>query len=200
MKPLTKLFLILATSALAIACSINWTAYPNQYESYRHCNPYSGDKLQMVFVPGFGDASVVVEHCDFFRREKVSIAFRAFEAEWSRLFGHSYTVSKNLQEMIVTFSFEKRTIDGFDIFGNIISDGDLLGTTISKNTVWVYVKPTADRICDTSLIHELVHASIWALNNRHGDPDHTGPKYHGWTMDHNVLIQNVNDHLCELGI
>jgi len=199
MKPLTKLFLTFAATVLTVACSINWTAYPSQYENYKRCVPYSGD-LQMIFVPGYGDASVIVKHCDYFRREKASIVLRAFEAEWGRIFGHSYTVSKNLREMIITFSFERRTIKGFDIFGEVIEDGDLLGTTISKNAVWVYVKPTADRICDTSLIHELVHASIWALNNRHGDPDHGGPKYRGWTMKHNLLIQNVNDHLCELGI
>ena len=194
------MLLTFSISVLVIACSINWTAHPDNYQSYKHCSPYSNDKLQMLFIPGYAQASVIVEHCDFFRREKVSIALRAFELEWSRVFGQSYTVSKNLREMIVTFGFEKRQTRGYDIFGTIIEDGDLLGTTISKNTIWVYVKPNADRICDTSFVHELVHASIWALNDRHGDPDHTGPKYRGWTSKHNLLIQNVNDHLCELGI
>lgn len=200
MKSLKQLLLTIGTSILVIACSVNWTARPDQFQSYKMCNPYSGDELQMMFVPGFKKAAVVVESCDYFRREKVSIALRVFEAEWMKAFGPSYTVSKNLEQMIVTFSFERRTVRGYDIFGELIETGDLLGSTISKNAVWVYVKPTTDRICDTSLAHELVHASIWALNGVHGDPDHIGAKYPGWTMRHNMLIQNVNDHLCELGI
>tara|TARA_A200000159_G_scaffold32967_1_gene29597 strand:+ start:1671 stop:2273 length:603 start_codon:yes stop_codon:yes gene_type:complete len=200
MKSLKKLFLAVITSGAVIACSINWTARPDNYESYKMCNPYSGDELQMMFIPGFEKAAVVVESCDYFRREKVSIALRVFEAEWAKSFGHSYTVSRNLEEMIVTFSFERKIVTGYDIFGRVITTGDLLGSTISKNAVWVYVKTTTERICDTSLAHELVHASIWSLNGTHGDPDHVGKKYPGWTMKHNMLVQNVNDHLCELGI
>ncbi len=200
MKSLTKFILASCVSALIIACSINWTARPDNFESYKMCNPYSDHELQMMFIPGFDKAAVVVEHCEYFRREKVSIALRVFEAEWSKAFGPSFTVSKNLEEMIVTFSSERKLVRGYDIFGKAIATGDLLGSTISKNAVWVYVKPTTDRICDTSLAHELVHASIWALNNSHGDPDHMGKKYYGWTIKHNMLIQNVNDHLCELGI
>ncbi len=200
MKSLTKFILAASVSLLIIACSINWTARPNSYESYKMCNPYAGDELQMMFIPGFDKAAVIVESCDFFRREKVAIAFRVFESEWAKSFGHSKIVSDNLAEMIVTFSFERRTVDGYDIFGRGIKTGDLLGSTISKNAVWVLVKPTTDRICDTSLAHELVHASIWALNKSHGDPDHLGNKYYGWTQHHNLIIQNVNDHLCELGI
>lgn len=200
MKSLTKLLLSLSVAILVIACSINWTAKPDNFQSYEMCNPYSGDELQMMFIPGYDKAAVVVESCDYFRREKVSIALRVFESEWSKMFGSSYTVSKNLNEMIVTFSFERKTVKGYDIFGSVISTGDLLGSTISKNAVWVFVNPATDRICNTSLAHELVHASIWALNGSHGDPDHGGNKYRGWTMKHNMLIQTVNDHLCELGI
>ena len=200
MKSLTKLLLMISTAVLVIACSINWTARPDNFERYKTCNPYSGDELQMMFIPGYSKAAVVVESCDYFRREKVSIALRIFEAEWTRTFGRSYTVSENLNEMIVTFSFDKKTVKGYDIFGQTINTGDLLGSTISKNVVWVYINPVTNRICDTSLAHELAHASIWALNGNHGDPDHMGRKYPGWTMKHNMLIQTVNDHLCELGI
>ena len=135
MKSLTKLLLSLSTAILVIACSINWTARPDNFEKYKMCNPYAEDELQMMFIPGYDKAAVVVESCDYFRRERVSIALRVFESEWSKTFGSSYTISKNLNEMIVTFSFERKTVKGYDIFGNVINTGDLLGSTISKNAV-----------------------------------------------------------------
>lgn len=192
---------ILAAFLLLLqSCSLSWTARPDPLERFKHCVPSSGAELQMVFVPGYGEAAVVVEECASFRREKVSIAFQAFEAEWRKTFGSAYKISKNLREMIVTFSFERKYSSGYDAFGNPIAHATIHGTTISKNAVWVYIEPTVDRICDTSLIHELVHASIWTLSGTHGDPDHSGRKYLGWTQEHNGLIQRVNDYLCELGI
>ena len=65
--------------------------------------------------------------------------------------------------------------------------------------IWVKVA-TNELICETSLVHELVHASIWALKGTDGDPDHLGSQHYGWTIEHQVLIQEVNEDLCRLGI
>ena len=194
-----KLTLTILMSIFIMTCTNKWTAYPDHFESYKNCDPLSFDELQMVFVPGYENTAVVVEDCEYFRKEKVSIALRVFEDEWQKAFYRSAMVSKNLRELIITFSFERKYATGYSIFGELIHNGGLKGATMAKNVVWVYTKPYY-RICDSSLAHELVHASIWAINGIHGDPDHNGLEFKGWSEEHNVLIQRVNSHLCELGI
>ena len=41
---------------------------------------------------------------------------------------------------------------------------------------------------ESALIHELVHLAIRAQQGEHGDPDHEGPKYRGWTKAHSRMI------------
>lgn len=200
MKTVIKLLFAFFSSIFLMTCSLNWTAYPDPYPRYQGCKPSAMETTQMVFIPGYGQAAAIVEDCQYFRREKISIAFRAFESEWEKQFGRSAIVSQNLREMVVMFSFEKRMSMGYSITGELFENAILLGSTTSKNTIWVRVSPGANRVCDTSLVHELVHASIWSINREHGDPDHAGNKFYGWNTRHNILIQNVNEYLCEIGI
>jgi len=52
------------------------------------------------------------------------------------------------------------------------------------------------RLYDTSLVHELVHVAIYAkTNGEHGDPDHEGTKYQGWTKEHTKFIKETNSVL-----
>ena len=52
------------------------------------------------------------------------------------------------------------------------------------------------RLYDTSLVHELVHVAIYALHHgEHGDPDHEGDKYTGWTSEHTDFIKETNNIL-----
>ena len=48
------------------------------------------------------------------------------------------------------------------------------------------------QIWSSALIHELVHIIIWKQNNVHGDPDHEGKEFSGWTKKHTQLIKKVN--------
>ena len=181
-------------------CTHRWIATPDPVEEFKQCNPLAMDDVQMVFVPEYGDTTILVEFCHKFRRERVSIALRYFENEWNRLFGKSPLVHSNMRNLMITFSNDRRKVNGYSIDGIRMNGADLLGLTITKSTMWVYVPNWIERICDTSLIHELVHASIWAINNTHGDPDHIGLKYLGWDREHSMLIQDVNAELCKLGI
>jgi len=45
-----------------------------------------------------------------------------------------------------------------------------------------------------------VHIAIWSIKKTDGDPDHAGHKYWGWQVKHSILIQDVNQSLCELGL
>ena len=175
-----------------------WTAQPDHVK-YRMCDRHSGDPLQMVFVPGFGNSVVVVEDCDQFPRQRVAIALQSFELAWRSYFGGERSIIINLSDLVITFSGKQKIQMGYAADGTFVTNGHIKGYTISKNSVWIYTPPSAMRICETSLIHELVHASLWARNG-HGDPDHTGTQFLGWSYRHDAMIDAVNRHLCILGI
>ena len=193
-----NLVLYFSTLILLTSCGSSWQAYPDDIK-YKMCDPYSGDPLQMLFIPGYGNSVVVVEDCDLFRRQKVAIALQAFEAEWIRFFGNEYSVIKNLRDLVITFGSERKIQMGYTADGRFTENGIIEGMTISRESIWVYAPPGSMRICETSLVHELVHASLWARNG-HGDPDHVGNKFQGWTYKHYQLIDRVNQHLCIIGI
>jgi len=187
--------------ALLTTCTTRWYATPDPVAEFKKCNPLTTDEIQMVFVPDYGDTSILVQYCHTFRRERVSIALRYFENEWNRLFGQSTEVYSNMRNLMITFSNENRKIsNGYSEDGVKLNGAKLLGVTVTKSTIWVYVPNWTERICDTSLVHELVHASIWASNKSHADPDHLGLRYLGWDREHSKLIQDVNAELCKLGI
>ena len=200
MRALSSALIAFLSVFFLSTCSHRWVAVPDPVEEYKNCDPLSARDVQMMFIPDYGDSSILVEYCHMFRRERVSIALRYFENEWEKVFGKSQAVRSNMRNLMITFSAEKRKVTGYSEDGVKITGGDLFGITVTKNTVWIYSPPWTERICDTSLIHELVHTSIWAENGKHGDPDHLGHKFPGWTFKHSKLIQDVNDELCRLGI
>ena len=198
---LTILFLISAAAVcLILACTRSWDALPDTQvvKEYEHCKSFS-ESPQLVFVPGFGQASILVEDCNRYRREKVAIAMQTFEVSWYRHFGRSPAVEKVLRNLIVIFGQEeKRVRMAFDAAGVAIQNPTLSGETITKDMVWILSR--SQRICDTSFIHELVHIGLWAEGWDRGDPDHLGKSYYGWSVKHDLLIQEVNGTLCVLGI
>ena len=153
----------------------------------------------MLFIPGYHEAVIIVEDCSLFRRQKVAIALQNFELAWSHHFGEDPYVFRNLRNLAITFSSAKKMQMGYSADGSFTTNGLISGSTLSKETIWIYTPPSTMRICETSLIHELVHASLW-VRNGHGDPDHTGAKFFGWSYKHYALIDQVNRYLCVLGI
>ena len=190
---------MILTALTVMSCGNTWIAKPDPSSFYKQCNPYFQD-LSMLFVPGYSETSIIVEDCDFYPIEKVSIALSVFEFEWYKTFGMNEKVSDNLRDLLITFSFEKRFQIELNSQEKLRETTQILGSTSSKNAIWVGVDINDERICDTAFTHELVHASIWAMNGMHGDPDHLGLRYFGWTRQHAALIDKVNSHLCVLGI
>ena len=90
-------------------------------------------------------------------------------------------------------------MNAYDIGGKYASKASASGLALTPGMIWVKTKP-GEPICETSLVHELVHIAIWSLKGTDADPDHLGPKYSGWTVDHSALIQRVNNQLCRLGV
>ena len=167
--------------------------------SLERCNPFDSD-LQMIQLPVFRQAWQLVEDCDKYPAEAVAIAMVFFDQDWHQNFGDgSGLVWQSLNKLLVEWVDRERMVSGHDVTGRMRRDVRATGITLTKTMVWV--KPSEfGPICETSFIHELVHVAIWSNKGTDGDPDHLGPKYSGWTVDHSALIQRVNDRLCALGI
>lgn len=154
---------------------------------------------QMIEIPGFVNAWQLVNSCSSHPAEKTSIAMSIFLKEWEEEFGRTYRVRDNLNTILISWSRERKSGSGYSTSGDYLHSADYSGLTITKGTVWVKVKD-AERICESSLAHELAHASIWALKGTDGDPDHLGREYRGWTTETSLVVQRTNEKLCRLGI
>ena len=163
-----------------------------------HCDSWS-TQPQMVKLPVFTQTWQIVSDCDRHSREAVSIAIVFFYMDWQRNFGDDGTVWRAINNLMIEWSDEKKIVSGYDSSGQRINKARASGAALTSGIIWV--KPSElGPVCETSLVHELVHIAIWNIKGTDGDPDHIGKKYSGWTVDHSALIQRVNDKLCALGI
>ena len=64
---------------------------------------------------------------------------------------------------------------------------DLMKYVESKNMIWVW-QGYRHKMSESALFHELTHLAIRAVHGEHGDPDHEGPKYRGWSRAHTKMI------------
>ena len=121
------------------------------------------------------------------------------------MIGNSSFVRKTFEKLLITWkNHESEPIySGYTIDGFLLQKIRVRGSTVSSKTIHIYQAPYGqsrhDRICESALIHELVHVVLWNVYG-HGDPDHLGSKYRGWTRSHELIIQRSNKALCELGI
>jgi hypothetical protein len=154
----------------------------------------------MVKVPSLANSWLLVSECDRYRREPVAIAMILFYVEWMTQIGDPRgEVYNALNSLMVEFSDDEKRASVYDDAGFPIPSVGLSGLALSPG--WVWVKSTHNQLlCETSLVHELVHIAIWSIKKTDGDPDHAGHKYWGWQVKHSILIQDVNQSLCELGL
>ena len=194
-RPLA-LILMIALVALS-GCVAHWSAYPKNVPSDRRCQSMKSFP-QLVQIPGFSSAWQLIHECTV-PSEKTAIAMQLFLHEWEEEFGRSRTVRTNLNAIMIEWSRQNKGGGGYAVDGSYISSATFSGLTISKGTIWVKIKDNT-LVCESSLVHELLHASIWALKKTDGDPDHLGDKYVGWTIRHQLVMQRTNEKLCRLGI
>lgn len=197
-KNMGRIFLFLTAVFTLSGCTAKWVALPKDVPIERRCQPLKSFP-QMIEIPGFLNAWQIVYNCDYHPGEKTSIAMSTFLREWEAEFGPSSRVSDNLNAILISWSSEIKRGSGYSNNGDYVHSANYSGLTITKGTVWVKVRD-AERICESSLAHELAHASIWALKGSDGDPDHMGKKYRGWTAKTSLVVQRTNEKLCRLGI
>ena len=196
-----SLFFLLGSSILIIlvTCTYTWHAIPTGVPEVEMCDPHK-DSPQMLQIPMFEKTWQTVESCDLFPREKVGISLIIFYNNWRLKFGdHDSKVWHALNHLMLEWSGEEKRITVYSMDGNLSPSARISGLARTPTMIWMHAQE-GDRICQSSLVHELVHISIWALKGVDCDPDHLGGKYSGWTPVHNDLIRETNTVLCTLGL
>ena len=146
--------------------------------------------------------SIISNRCDdyTYKSEKVYEAIQHFVEE----FAYEFEVEEKsvwimLAGLKIQFSAVPREAKNvYDVRGKFYEKHAVSGLALDKN--WVWVETRTRYICESSLVHELVHIIIWRTQGAHGDPDHEGGEFSGWTEQHTELISLTNEVLCELGI
>ena len=157
---------------------VNLTELPSSIRVLTYCNDYS------------------------FKEKKLSKAINIFVSEYSETFEiDPAIVWSHLNGLKIELSIIPKvvkaayTVDGKFVEGIV----PVSGLALSPKHIWVEIKTS--QIWSSSLVHELVHAIIWNENSGiHGDPDHEGKEFSGWSKKHTKFIKNLNIQLLELGI
>ena len=168
---------------------------PETYE----CDSWKSS-TQMIKLPIFSNAWQIVEDCNEHEREAVVVAMVFFYKEWSMTFGDPRgSVWRALDSLVIEWTSISRPVAAHDVTGKYHKRVFASGIALTPGMIWV--KPAIGLpVCETSLIHELVHIAIWSIKLTDGDPDHLGSIYSGWSIEHSALIQRLNTQLCSIGI
>ena len=155
---------------------------------------------QMVMIPFFKSASQIVPNCNTHPKHKTAMALMIFYHHWLEYFGDEDLKVKNmLEQVMITWGLEKRTAKkSYNLRGEKSSGKQVIGLTMTNTTTWVW-KGYFHKISESSLMHELVHLSLRARIG-HGDSDHEGDKYHGWTDLHSTMILEAKETLRSFDI
>ena len=192
-----KVLIILFLSLITLTCSghgvkiapSNNTAFEKVRRLLSQCES-QGPFPQMILIPYFKHATQIVTRCEIYPNHRVSLAMTLFYYNWVENFGdYDYSVKELLRSIMIEWGEKvKVSKQGFFLDGKKFTNHNIIGRVMSPTTIWVY-KGEKEEISETAFIHELVHLAIRAQTRQgHGDPDHEGTKYHGWTPAHTRMV------------
>ena len=155
---------------------------------------------QMIMIPFFNMATQIVPSCQMYPKYKTSLAMIVFYQHWVYYFGDDDNSVKNmLHNVMIEWGSRKKTIVGaYDIDGVSVTSPVIVGLVKSENMIWVW-RGYDYKIANSSLTHELVHLALRAKNG-HGDSDHEGTRYKGWTNQHTEMIIKIKNVLLSFNI
>jgi hypothetical protein len=185
----------------ATTCTPAWWASTRvtNFEKFHTCNPYMTGN-QMIRLPILKNSWVKVPHCLLPEPKDISFSIVVFESEWTKTFGKSDALLVALNSLFIEMDEEDKAVTGYTKSGVKFIDAKIVGLARTPTWIWIHATPT-DRLCQTSLVHELVHIALWADSPAgHGDPDHEGEKYPGWSLEHSAFIDRVNKMLCTMDL
>jgi len=156
-------------------------------------------------VPSFRFTYQLTDMCEYYYPSHTALAMSVFYIEWTVTFGDpNRTVRGALDELMIEYnSYQKRLRRVYSIDGTYRPGPTIINGMTSENGKYIFVwaGTMPGRLYDTSLVHELVHVAIYAYHGgAHGDPDHEGPKYPGWTSEHTEFIKSTNRILEDLDL
>jgi len=163
------------------------------------CSSVPANKLNRV--PGYKFTYQQTDDCDYFYPSHTSLALHVFYVEWVAKFGDTDGILLSaINELIIEYGTYQRLVariygmDGDFRPGQTVVNG-LTGNRGKYIFVWIG-EGSHPKLHKTSFVHELVHVAIYAANfGEHGDPDHLGEKYKGWTHMHTKFIHDTNEVL-----
>lgn len=155
---------------------------------------------QMIVLPFFESATQVVPDCKTYPKYQTSLAMMVFYQHWVSNFGdEDLSVKKMLRNVMIEWDHNKKSIArAYSITGAKVENPTITGLVKSNSIIWVW-KGYDHKIANSSLVHELVHLALRAKNG-HGDSDHEGYRYYGWTARHTHMITQIKKVLLSFNI
>lgn len=188
-----KKLVILLSLVLCFTCSGHGTTIflNNDYRTIyikTQCDP-NKDFPQLIIIPYFEYASQLVPDCNTYPVHQTAFALFIFYHQWMEHFeDHDMAVKAMLEKVMIQWDTKKRVSKkGYNIKGEPYENHKIIGVVETSSIIWVW-EGHHHRMSESALIHELVHLAIRAQQGKHGDPDHEGPKYRGWTKAHSRMI------------
>tara|TARA_Y100000310_G_C20607846_1_gene776460 strand:- start:413 stop:1051 length:639 start_codon:yes stop_codon:yes gene_type:complete len=205
-------FLLLLSFPLALPASGTeigsmWEStnlFHNHPITNKTCSEVPANKLHRV--PGYEFTYQKTDDCDFFFPSQTSLALHVFYIEWTNKFRDDDRILlRALNNLEVEYGTYQRLVSRiFSIDGKFYPHPHPVKGLTSNKGKYIFVwigKGTHPKLYKTSLVHELVHVAIYASNfGAHGDPDHEGPKYKGWTHSHTKFITDTNTILEDMDL
>ena len=190
-------FLIVAMCIPSSSC----TSVSNQssIEKFNCKDP----KSQIKLIPGTPRIVMAPTFCDdyVFNPKKVQTVITMFVREYAAEFNiPEHVLWRHLSGLKIETSLIGRKVPlAYSSQGKLLKNVDVTGLALTKKHIWVEV--LTKQINMSAFIHELVHIIIWHENyGVHGDPDHEGSEFSGWTSQHTKFIKRMNIQLLEMGI
>ncbi len=199
-----KLLTVLFFAICCVSCPAHRSTsfLSNKHQKIYKTSSCDPDKSfpQMIMIPFFKRASQLVPNCQTYPKHKTALAMIVFYHHWYDWFGdEDLVVKKALEKVMIEWGTQKRTVKrGFSLKGEARKDITVLGITKSNSFIWVW-EGYFHKLSESSLVHELVHVALRAKYG-HGDADHEGSKYDGWTTEHTAMILEAKETLRSFGI
>jgi len=154
-------------------------------------------------IPGTPNMRMTTTHCNdyVFTKESVQKAISLFATRYAESFDMSpLEVWELLRNLTIEVSAIPRTVQNvYDVEGKFHKEPiPVTGLAMSPDLIWVEIKTS--QVWSSSLAHELVHTVIWRTQKVHGDPDHEGNQFTGWSRKHTEFIKKFNNELMDLEI
>ena len=153
--------------------------------------------LTHIKIPYLQNTHQLLDECDV-DPYAIYRAIYVFYDNWKRHFGDpTGEVKETINNVLIQWGDKRRTVAGaYDINGQFIKQASVTGLALSPSHVWV--KRGEKGIGTSSLVHELVHITLWKLYGS-ADPTHEGGDDNIWRQQHTDFIKETNNLLFLIG-